>query len=285
MGGAAEFLRDHPQNQPQGGSPASSLPATTSNVPTAASTPVLYLVGSETQANAIQQNLESLVTPERSLDATVRHVASAAEAAATMQAIADLNSVRRTLGLPAIQVVDLRTTPIGADPAAGGQASSLPPTSRTVATQTPHLYLVGSHEQAQAVDEGRFPVDDTVLVVGRETSQDEVTWLLTTMNEARRLQGQQPVQLVDLRPAAPAPAPTTMRSDVGGTTGAPVSRVAAPAAQPSASSGDSVTGDGRPMGGYAEWLSIQGRQTQTTAASPQLTPPSCPVPGVGLVNC
>jgi hypothetical protein len=58
---------------------------------------------------------------------------------------------------------------------------------------------VGSPEQAQAVDDGRFPVDDTVLVVSREASPDEVTWLLTTLNEARRRQGQPPVQLVDLR--------------------------------------------------------------------------------------
>jgi hypothetical protein len=81
----------------------------------------------------------------------------------------------------------------------GGEASPLPPTSSTVATQTPHLYLVGSQEQAQAIDDGRFPVDDTVLVVSLEASPDEVTWLLNTMNEARRLRGLAPLTVVDLR--------------------------------------------------------------------------------------
>jgi hypothetical protein len=227
MGGEAEFVRDHPPAQ-TAGAEASNLPATTSSGTTAGSTPSLYLVGSTAQAHQIQQGIDDADVIRHSLGlvplaAQVVQLDSG-PADATVQAIADLTTVRRTLGLPAIQVVDLRTTPIGADPAAGGQASPLPPTSRTGATQTPHLYLVGSQEQAQAVDEGRFPVDDTVLVVSREASPDDVTLLLTTTNEARRLQGQPPVQLVDLR----TPDPATI---------------------------------------------------------PQQSPPNCPVPGVGLVNC
>jgi hypothetical protein len=101
-----------------------------------------------------------------------------------------------------------------AQPQDGSQPSSLPATSSVptaassaVATQTPHLYLVGSQEQAQAVDDGRFPFDDTVLVVSLEASPDEVTWLLNTMNEARRLQGLAALTVVDLRTPVAAAVP------------------------------------------------------------------------------
>jgi hypothetical protein len=101
-----------PQRQLQSGSQASSLPATGS-VHSAASTPYLYLVGSAEQENEVQQNLDSLVTSGWPLDATVQQVAGDAEADATMQAIADLNTVRTTLRQSDIHVVDLHASGAG----------------------------------------------------------------------------------------------------------------------------------------------------------------------------
>jgi hypothetical protein len=91
-------------------------------------------------------------------------------------------------------------------------AGSTAPATSSVPTvaSTPSIYLVGTAAQASEVQQrldwaaiGWQPLDATVLVVAPEASLDEVTGLLNTMNESRRLQGLAPVTAVDLRSEPP----------------------------------------------------------------------------------
>jgi hypothetical protein len=101
-----------PQSQPQGGSQANDLPAT-SSVPTAASIPSLYLVGSTEQANDVQQVLDWAAIAWQPLEASVQVVppgVSAAEVAETV------NEARSMEGLVPMTVEDLRTPDASAVP-------------------------------------------------------------------------------------------------------------------------------------------------------------------------
>jgi hypothetical protein len=153
---------------------------------------------------------------------------------------------------------------------AGGEASSVPATtsSGTTAGSTASLYLVGSAAQAndvqQRLDQVRAaiwfqPLDATVMVVGPEASADEVTWLRTTLNEARRVQGLAPLTVVDLRTAeasaVPQQSPLLIPADQGhaGTVGA-----AGMPGQPAAVSG---------LGSYAD-VPMSQRYTVYLVSSP-----------------
>jgi hypothetical protein len=329
------------QAQPQGGSQASSLPATgstaaeqpatvpetagssapaTSSVPTAASIPSLYLVGSTAQAQEVQQNLDWAAIAWQPLDVRVLVVApevSAAEIAGTM------NEARSMEGLVPMTVEDLRT-PAAPDgtvpsnseqeaptdsalliPADQGHAGSLgaagmPGHAAVVSglsafadvpmSATYTVYLVDSAAQASDVQQrldqvraaiGWQPLDATVQVVATAEDDAQAQETIARQNTMRALVGLAPLTVVDLR------TPDTSA-----------------AAQPLRSGGDSSTGDGRPMGGYAEWVQAQARsaspidatvpsapvsdqemyaqwlQSHTTAASPPQSPPSCPDPDV-----
>jgi hypothetical protein len=114
MGGAAEFLRDHPPAQPAGGA-ATSLPASTSSVSTAGSTSSLYLVGSAAQANDVQQRLDRAAIGWQPLDATVV-VAPEASPDEVTWLLTALNEARGQQGLAPLSVVDLRTADAAAVP-------------------------------------------------------------------------------------------------------------------------------------------------------------------------
>lgn len=107
MGGAAEFLRDHPQAQPPGGE-VNSRPATTSSGTTAATAPFLYLVDSAAQAEAVQQRLDQVAVSWQPLDATVLTVASEMSPDEVGWLLTSLNAARGMQGLAPLTLVDLR---------------------------------------------------------------------------------------------------------------------------------------------------------------------------------
>jgi hypothetical protein len=117
MGGAAEFLRDHPPVQPAGGE-GSSVPATTSSGTTAGSTASLYLVGSTAQADDVQQRLDQVraTIGFQPLDATVLVVGREASADEVAWLRTTLNAARQMQGLAPLTVVDLRTPDTSAPP-------------------------------------------------------------------------------------------------------------------------------------------------------------------------
>jgi hypothetical protein len=97
----------------QGQAPAARrIPGdTNSGATTTATTPSVYLVGSAAQAHAVQQGLDQVAIAWQPLDATVVQVADDEEARTVLRAYAEENAFGATLGLPAIQVVDLRANP------------------------------------------------------------------------------------------------------------------------------------------------------------------------------
>jgi hypothetical protein len=146
------------------------------------------------------------------------------------------------------------------------------------------VYLVGTQAEVDTVlntvSVGPPARDTTVMVVTDAEGAAQAEATIARQNNLRALVGLGPLTVVDLRtPDASA------------------------ATQPARSSGDGFTGDGRPLGGYAEWVQAQARsastidatapsapvsdqemyaqwlQSHTTAASPQQSPPSCPVVG------
>jgi hypothetical protein len=130
------------QVQPQGGSQASSLPATgstaaeqpqdvaasgdssapaSSSVHTPASIPYLYLVGSAAQANDVQQRLDQIVIAWQPVDARVLVVppeVSGGEVAASV------DELRQAEGLAPVTVEDLRpaVVPASSPPATAARA-------------------------------------------------------------------------------------------------------------------------------------------------------------------
>jgi hypothetical protein len=91
-------------------------------------TPRLVLVGSAEQASQVQDDLDAAeaIRHQWALPPLAAEVAQldAGPAVATRQAVEDLNVVRVTLGIPAIQVVDLRTAPTTTEPASQSVATS-----------------------------------------------------------------------------------------------------------------------------------------------------------------
>jgi hypothetical protein len=204
-----------PQSPRLSGSQANSLPAT-SSVSTAANTPHLYLVASGDEAAFLR---EALATPTGVLPPqdTVRQVADDAEAAATMQAINDLNTVRATLQLPDIQVVDLHSSAASAPlliPADQGHAgtlgaagmpgqaaavSSLPEYADVLLSPSGTVYLAGTQAQADDINAGPPAFSQIVMVVADATSEGQATETIARQNNLRALVGLAPLTVVDLR--------------------------------------------------------------------------------------
>jgi hypothetical protein len=228
MGGEAEFLRDHPQVQPSGGQ-ASSLPATTSSVTSAASPPSLYLVGSTEQAQEVQQGLDQVraAIGWQPLDATVLTVAPEASPDEVTWLLSTLNESRRLQGLRPVQLVDLRpaataavpTTSVPADPqlliaayqgranaldAAGmpGQAaavSDLPAFWDVPSGTSVTVYLVGTQAEADAISAGPPAVARSVIVVADAAGEAQAQATIAWQNTMRALVGLAPLTVVDLR--------------------------------------------------------------------------------------
>ena len=169
--------------------------------------PMLVLVGSPEQAQAVQRGVDEADAIRATmgvgpLPQTVQQVTSAADAATWARSIADENLTRVSLGLPEIQVQDLRPVSAAVTTGHGVVFSTV---------EIPTLVLVGSAEQAQAqqrgIDEadairatmGVGPLPQTVQQV--TSAADAATWARSIADEnlTRVSLGLPEIQVQDLR--------------------------------------------------------------------------------------
>jgi len=145
--------------QPAAAAPASSAAA------------VLYLVGSPEQAAELQQGLDWATTAGSPVQATVRQVASDAEADAARQEVAAENGFVAGAGLPPIQVIDMRSAANGASVPAtpqNGVAAHLG-NQQPAAVAAPQVILVSSAEQADRI-EAELSAADPLTAAGGTSS-------------------------------------------------------------------------------------------------------------------
>ncbi len=153
--------RNHAVTQTIAPQPAAAAPASSAAT-------VLYLVGSPEQAAELRQAIGWAATAGAPVQATVRQVASDAEADAVRQEFADENQLRASLGLPEIVVTDLRPAGNGVSlPAAPqGGVAAYPNNQQPAAVAAPQIVLVGSAAQADELQAGLSAADPLAAASG-----------------------------------------------------------------------------------------------------------------------
>ena len=199
---------------PQGGAAFSSVPASTGGaaaVVTAEHTN-LILVASADQAANVEQGISEADEIRAQmglppLNSTVIPVAADFPAETAVRALMDENITRAALGLPQIDVVDLRTD--------GAQVSDVPVAAEYVppasVTGQPSYVLVGSSDQQSEVSReiedanviragmGLAPLDVTVWNFVTEADEAYTLAALSAENSFRDLVGMPVIRVVDLR--------------------------------------------------------------------------------------
>jgi hypothetical protein len=206
-----------------------SSAAATGSVPSTASPPYLYLVGSTAQAQQVQQSLDWAAIAWQPLDARVLVVppeVSGGEVAETM------NALRGMEGRAPVTVEDLRspaapdgTAPSTSDqeaptdsalliPADQGHAGSLgaaampgqvpavsglPDYADVPLGTSVTIYLVGSQAEADAINAGPPALARSVLVVPDAEGDAQAQATIAHQNSLRALVGLAPMTVVDLR--------------------------------------------------------------------------------------
>jgi phosphopantetheine adenylyltransferase len=200
---------------PQGDAAFSSVPASTGAAAAAAVSAEhanLILVASADQAATVEQGISQAdeiraQTGLPPLNSTVITVAADFSAETAVRALMDENTTRAALGLPQIEVVDLRT--------AGAQVSDVPAAAGYVlpasVTGQPSYVLVGSSDQQSEVSReiedanviragmGLAPLDVTVWNFVTEADEANTMAALSAENQFRDLIGMPVIRVVDLR--------------------------------------------------------------------------------------
>ena len=198
----------------QGSAAFSSVPASTAGATGAitAEHVNLILVASADQAANVERGISEAdeiraQTGVPPLNSTVIPVAADFPAETAVRAIIDENTTRAALGLPQIEVVDLRT--------AGAQVSDVPAAAGYVlpasVTEQPSYVLVGSSDQQTEVSRGiedanviragmgLAPLDVTVWNFVTEADEADTMAALSAENQFRDLIGMPVIRVVDLR--------------------------------------------------------------------------------------
>jgi len=199
---------------PQGDAAFSSVPASTAGATGAitAEHVNLILVASADQAANVERGISEAdeiraQTGVPPLNSTVIPVAADFPAETAVRALIDENTTRAALGLPQIEVVDLRT--------AGAQVSDVPAAAGYVlpasVTGQPSYVLVGSSDQQSEVSRGiedanviraemgLAPLDVTVWNFVTEADEADTMAALSAENSFRDLVGMPVIRVVDLR--------------------------------------------------------------------------------------
>jgi phosphopantetheine adenylyltransferase len=199
---------------PQGDATFSSVPASTAGATRAVTAEHvnLILVASADQAANVERGISEAdeiraQTGVPPLNSTVIPVAADFRAETAVRAVMDENITRAALGLPQIDVLDLRTD--------GAQASDVPAATEYVpaaaVTQQPSYVLVGSSDQQSEVSReiedanviragmGLAPLDVTVWNFVTEADEADTMAALSAENQFRDLIGMPVIRVVDLR--------------------------------------------------------------------------------------
>jgi hypothetical protein len=272
-----------------------SAPAT-SSVPTAASTASLYLVGSAAQADEVRQGIDSLVAPGWSPDTTVLTVTPEADSDAVALLLSTENEARRTQGLPPVQLVDLRSAAPAAVPttvqsvdggAMGGPVMKVdePPAVRSVMGGTTGVPIIQADD---SVVEPAAPADSHLLISADQGHAGTLG--------AAAMPGMAPA-VSGLSASADVPLGASVTVYLVGTQAdADAIRNGPPALGRSVLVGGDAADDAQAQETIARQnslralvgldpLTVVDLRTPDAAAVPPQSPPSCPAPGIGLVNC
>ncbi len=195
----------------QSGVQASTAAVTSNSQPLVqfAAAPSLVLVSSAEQAAALQQTTEQAEGIRSQaglpLDPTIISVSGDADANTAVRDVADQNGLRAALGLPPIQVVDLRSAASSAPAAVHSPASS----SRVIAGQLP-----GSLDQETLL---RLRIEEGQLAITRAMA-GEVLPNFSPAAQATMEQGQQAITraLTGQPPLMTVPAGDTTARDAAG---------------------------------------------------------------------